>query len=171
MLRNFTVTGAVLAIVIASVPAASAQTSSSPSTPAPGALSSGASTGSASFLTRQTGDQMLVSDLMDMSVYGPDGQSIGEINDVLLDRMGNVVAVVIGVGGFLGIGEKDVAVPYQSLQMSRTGTNVDRVVLSSSRNDLANAPAFVAADRSTTGTGGGSTTRGATTPGTTAPAR
>ena len=50
-----------------------------------------------------------VSDLQGKAVYGSDGESIGEINDILVSVDGSVNAV-IGVGGFLGIGEKDFAV-------------------------------------------------------------
>ena len=48
-------------------------------------------------------------------MYGANNENIGEINDVLINRNGQVVAVIIGVGGFLGIGEKDVAVPMSML--------------------------------------------------------
>jgi hypothetical protein len=46
------------------------------------------------------------------SVYDPQDNKIGEIMDVLVDRDGKVTALIIGVGGFLGLGEKDVAVPF-----------------------------------------------------------
>ncbi|MBR0555469.1 PRC-barrel domain-containing protein [Ciceribacter sp. L1K23] len=58
-----------------------------------------------------------VSDFEGKSVYGSDGESIGEINDVLVSQDGSVNAVIIGVGGFLGIGEKDVAVNMAALQL------------------------------------------------------
>lgn len=58
-----------------------------------------------------------VSDLEGKAVYGSEGESIGEINDVLVSQNGSVNAVVIGVGGFLGIGEKDVAVNMSALQL------------------------------------------------------
>lgn len=45
-------------------------------------------------------------------------ESIGDVNDVLMDRNGQSVAVVIGVGGFLGIGEKNVAVPFAQLDFT-----------------------------------------------------
>jgi sporulation protein YlmC with PRC-barrel domain len=61
--------------------------------------------------------QFMASNLMDRTVYGSDGNSLGDINDVIVDRNGNIAAVVIGVGGFLGIGEKDVAVPFNRLQV------------------------------------------------------
>jgi len=61
--------------------------------------------------------QMLSSDLSGTTVYGMNNENIGEINDMLMDRDGRVAAVIIGVGGFLGIGEKDVAVPFQALEI------------------------------------------------------
>ncbi|MCY1665113.1 PRC-barrel domain-containing protein [Rhizobium sp. SL86] len=58
-----------------------------------------------------------VSDLEGKTVYGSEGENIGEINDVLVSQDGSVNAVIIGVGGFLGIGEKDVAVQMSALQL------------------------------------------------------
>jgi sporulation protein YlmC with PRC-barrel domain len=67
---------------------------------------------------------MLGSDLRGTRVYGANDENIGSINDVLVDRQGQLVAVIVGVGGFLGIGQKDVAVPFQALEIvanDRTG--------------------------------------------------
>src|SRR5215211_7723359 len=69
--------------------------------------SQGASQGQV--LTQASPDQWRSSKLVGLTVYGPNNERIGEINEVLVDRNGKVDAVVIGVGGFLGIGEKDVA--------------------------------------------------------------
>ncbi len=57
------------------------------------------------------------SDLQGKSVYGADGANIGSISDVLVSQDGSVNAVLIGVGGFLGIGEKDVAVNMNALEL------------------------------------------------------
>jgi PRC-barrel domain len=57
------------------------------------------------------------SDLRGTRVYGSNNESIGDISDLLLDRQGRVVAAIIGVGGFLGIGQKDVAVPFEALEI------------------------------------------------------
>ncbi len=57
------------------------------------------------------------SDLEGKAVYGAEGESIGDIKDVLVSQNGSVNAVIIGVGGFLGIGEKDVAVDMSALQL------------------------------------------------------
>jgi sporulation protein YlmC with PRC-barrel domain len=61
--------------------------------------------------------QMMGSDLRGTTIYGANNENIGEIDDILIDRQGQVVAVIVGVGGFLGIGEKDVAIPFQSLDI------------------------------------------------------
>ncbi|WP_181707265.1 PRC-barrel domain-containing protein [Chthonobacter rhizosphaerae] len=55
-------------------------------------------------------------DLEGKAVFGADGESIGDIKDILVNDQGQVAAVIIGVGGFLGIGEKDVAVAMNALQ-------------------------------------------------------
>lgn len=57
-----------------------------------------------------------VSDLEGKPVYGAEGENIGDIKDVLVNKDGTVTAVLIGVGGFLGIGEKDVAVSMTALE-------------------------------------------------------
>lgn len=56
-----------------------------------------------------------VTDLEGKAVYGAENESIGEINDVLVSQDGSINAVIIGVGGFLGIGEKNVAVDMSAL--------------------------------------------------------
>jgi sporulation protein YlmC with PRC-barrel domain len=68
-----------------------------------------------SFLAIRQPDQFRSSNLRGTRVYGANNENIGEINDVLINRSGQVVAVIIGVGGFLGLGAKDVAVPMSTL--------------------------------------------------------
>lgn len=70
------------------------------------------------FMTQMSADQIMASKLIGTRVIGANNESIGDINDVLIDRSGRVVAAVVGVGGFLGIGEKDVAVPFNSLEFA-----------------------------------------------------
>jgi sporulation protein YlmC with PRC-barrel domain len=49
------------------------------------------------------------------NVYDPSDTKIGQISDVLLDKEGKVNAFMVAVGGFLGVGEKDVAVPFDAI--------------------------------------------------------
>ena len=58
----------------------------------------------------------LASTLIGRTVTNAQGETLGDINDLIVDEQGTVVAVVIGVGGFLGMGEKDVGVRYSALQ-------------------------------------------------------
>src|ERR1700721_1769435 len=58
-------------------------------------------------------EAMTVTDWYKQNVYDPNENKIGDIKDVLVDKSGKVVALIVGVGGFLGAGEKDVAVPFE----------------------------------------------------------
>lgn len=69
----------------------------------------------AGFLTRPEPGALRASKLVGIKVIGMDHVRVGEIEDVLLTEDGRVRAVVIGVGGFLGIGQKSVAVPFDKL--------------------------------------------------------
>ncbi|WAJ29548.1 PRC-barrel domain-containing protein [Antarcticirhabdus aurantiaca] len=69
-----------------------------------------------SFLTIQQADQMLGSNLMDANVVGAANEDIGEVEDLLLDQQGRVIGVVVEVGGFLGIGDKEVAIPSDAMR-------------------------------------------------------
>ena len=56
------------------------------------------------------------SKVVGLSVYNDNNQSVGSINDLLMDKSGDIKAVVIGVGGFLGVGEHLVAVPLDKVK-------------------------------------------------------
>ncbi|WP_230534036.1 PRC-barrel domain-containing protein [Microvirga roseola] len=81
-------------------------------------MNQSASMQSGQFMTRIEQGQMMASDLIGTRVISANNESIGDINDVIVDRNGQAVAAVIGVGGFLGIGEKDVAVPFSALEFA-----------------------------------------------------
>jgi sporulation protein YlmC with PRC-barrel domain len=67
-------------------------------------------------MTQMPPDLMRGSELMGIDVYGADNQKIGDIDEVLVDRQGRIHGLVVGVGGFLGIGQKDVAIPFDQVQ-------------------------------------------------------
>ena len=68
-----------------------------------------ATTAKSQVVLEQTADQFLASKFKGTDVIGNDNSKIGDVNDVLFDQKGNILAYIIGVGGFLGIGAKDVA--------------------------------------------------------------
>lgn len=67
---------------------------------------------------------LFTGNLDDYDVYGADGKEIGEIEDILLNMDGTVAAVALEVGGFLGIGEKDVLVDWTALEFTRDGDDI-----------------------------------------------
>ena len=67
-------------------------------------------------VTQQAQDEWRASKLMGVSVYDPENKKIGDIKEVMLGHDGSAKSVVIGMGGFLGMGTKDIAVPFSALQ-------------------------------------------------------
>lgn len=85
---------------------------------------------------------MSASDFIGKTVYDRSGNNIGDVNDLIITGDGAVQAVILGVGGFLGMGEKDVAVNAQAVQMVQDGTSSKRLVVDASREALNAAPAY-----------------------------
>jgi sporulation protein YlmC with PRC-barrel domain len=83
----------------------------------------------------------LVSDIYKATVYDNSENKIGDVTDLVLDNEGNIMAAVIGVGGALGAGQKEVAVPFKELKISsRDGK--DWLVLNRPKDELKNAPPY-----------------------------
>jgi sporulation protein YlmC with PRC-barrel domain len=76
------------------------------------------------------------------NVYDPGDNKIGEIMDVLVDREGKAAALIIGVGGFLGIGEKDVAVPFNAVRVTTKDNNKWYLVMNATKESLKNSKGF-----------------------------
>ena len=62
--------------------------------------------------------QWQASKLIHMNVYNAQNEKVGDIKELMLDRSGKITNVAIGVGGFLGMGERDVAVKFDQLKWS-----------------------------------------------------
>jgi hypothetical protein len=93
----------------------------------------------------------LASKLIGAPVYdgkAKDSNNLGNIKDLVVDENGTVVAVVVGVGGFLGLGEKQVAVDFHALQFVIADDNTERYVLQTTKDELTNAPDFKTVDDS-----------------------
>jgi sporulation protein YlmC with PRC-barrel domain len=80
-------------------------------------------------------DHILGSDLRGTVVYGANNEEIGEVNEIVISRDGQVVALVVGVGGFLGIGEKDVAIPFKAVEIAATNANAAGTIGAGNRGD------------------------------------
>jgi sporulation protein YlmC with PRC-barrel domain len=117
---------------------------------------------------QQSPNEYLASTLMAANVRNPNGDNIGDVNDMIIDGDdGRVTGVVIGVGGFLGIGQKDVAIQLDRIEITQDGDNPRdlRFVLNATEDELKDAPAFRTqrdlqneADANAVGTGMTSTT-------------
>jgi sporulation protein YlmC with PRC-barrel domain len=89
---------------------------------------------------------MAASDFIGKRVYTRSGDDIGEVTDLIVTDNGAVQAVILGVGGFLGIGEKDVAVTMQAIQIQSDGDST-KLVVDASKEQLTNAPDYDRAKR------------------------
>ena len=171
MLKKLLITTAVSGLMLSS---ALAQSPMSPS--APGAASSGssasdsmksdtsksdaskssASAGAASgnIVSSQKPDQWLASSFEGTDVLGSDNQKIGDVSDVLFTKDGKIEAYVISVGGFLGVGAKDVALAPSAFQVvPGEDKSADKLKITMNKDQLAQAPDFekYRAARTTTG--------------------
>lgn len=120
------------ALLIASVPVF-AQTT----TPPPAASPSG----QPMWYSHQ-GDETRASKVIGTKVVNTANETIGDINEIVLGKDGKVTAVIIGVGGFLGVGETEVAMSFESIRMSRDQNNNMVVTVNATKDQLKGAPAW-----------------------------
>jgi sporulation protein YlmC with PRC-barrel domain len=91
----------------------------------------------------QDSNTVLAKDLIGLTVYAPDKAKIGSISDLILSKDAKTVdGFIIGVGGFLGIGEKSVALKMDRLQMSQNGDGSIQLMMDVKKEELTNAPSF-----------------------------
>jgi len=99
--------------------------------------------------------QWRASKLIGVNVYNQQNEKIGEIDELILNSSGQVAGAIIGVGGFLGLGERDVMVPMNQLRFSNEGSTTtgaanngdrswypDRAVINANKDQLKNMPEF-----------------------------
>ena len=93
-------------------------------------------------ITMQSENTILADDLIGSNVFSDAGEKIGDVDDLIVNLDGTVEGVVIGVGGFLGLGEKWVAVKMDSLSTMTDESGTLRLVSSATKTDLEAAEAF-----------------------------
>lgn len=113
---------------------------------------SSASLNGASTIAAQKPDQLLASRVKGSDVIGSDGKKIGDVSDILFTKEGKIDAYVLSVGGFLGVGAKEVALAPSSVQLTQDKDNW-QIKVSMTKDQLAQAPNFerYKEPRSTTG--------------------
>jgi sporulation protein YlmC with PRC-barrel domain len=90
-----------------------------------------------------------VTDWYKQDVYDPSNNKIGKVDDVLVSADGHVNALIIGVGGFLGAGEKDVAVDFSNVKQNGHDNNA-RLTMNTTKDALKSAPGFKYDSQTTT---------------------
>lgn len=115
-------------------------TTGQPATPNSGSMVTGSG-----YLAALGNDQKLSGDVIGSNVYsgpGDDAQTIGTVNDLVLTKAGEIPAAIVGVGGFLGIGEKNIGVPYRKLTVQSDDNAEPRLIMAATKDQLTAAPAF-----------------------------
>jgi len=84
-------------------------------------------------------ESVTVTDYYKQNVYDPSDQKIGEIKDVLIAPDGKIAAFIVEVGGFIGAGTKDVAVPFSDVKGTKKNDKW-YLTMQASKDDLKNAP-------------------------------
>lgn len=133
--------------VLAASSAALAQTQQTPppTSPPPAATDRTAGTnGQAAFHTPQKGE-FSAGDMIGATVRNAANENIGEVEELVVSPEGQVMAVVVGVGGFLGIGQHDVAVSFKSVRIERDTSAMTKegsfiVRVNATKETLRNAP-------------------------------
>ncbi|MFY9759832.1 MAG: PRC-barrel domain-containing protein [Xanthobacteraceae bacterium] len=97
--------------------------------------------GGSGLMTGVPSSSLTVTDWYKQDVYDPSNAKIGEIMDVLVAKEGHVQAAIVGVGGFLGAGEKDVAVSFSSIKKTMKDDKV-YLTLDTTKDALKKAPGF-----------------------------
>jgi hypothetical protein len=153
MLKKLMISTAVSALMVSGALAQASPPASPP------AKTDAAPISDAKFLASQSADQWVFSKFKGTDVLGPDNAKVGDVNDLLFEKNGKIIGMIVGVGGFLGIGEKSVAIDMGAFQVvpastgSTTGaaggaassdndpTNV-KLKVSWTKDQLKNAPDF-----------------------------
>jgi len=112
-------------------------------------VATGTALAAAELMTSIPSDSFTVTDWYKQNVYDPNNNKIGEVMDVLVSPDGRVSSVIVGVGGFLGAGEKDVAVNFDAIKKT-TKNDTIRLTMDATKDALKSAPGFKYDRQSTT---------------------
>ncbi len=125
-----TTLAAVTALMIAVSPAAAQTSTAAPLT----------------FVDKMNNSEVLGTDFIGTPVNDKSGQQIGKIANLVFDQNGRIELAVIGVGGWLGIGEKDVAVPFEAMKSDEAGGK-HVFVIDATKDQLKAAPVYETLNR------------------------
>ena len=127
-----------VSVAVCASPLAFAQQGGMPGQPSP--LAVNPTSGAQPQWYTQHGNEMRASRLIGTTVVNDANESVGKISELVLSKDGKVAAVVIGIGGFLGMGEREVAVNFASLRIAQDNNNKTTVSLNATKDSLKAAP-------------------------------
>jgi len=113
------------------------------------AVATGSAFAAGEVMTSVPSQSVTVTDWYKQSVYDTQNNKIGDIKDVLVDSEGKINALILSVGGFLGAGEKDVAVNFDAVKKTDKDNTV-RLTMNANKDELKAAPGLKY-DKQTTG--------------------
>jgi sporulation protein YlmC with PRC-barrel domain len=94
-------------------------------------------------IPEQAETELLAEDLMGTKVFGADGEEVGAVEDLIFDEQQKIAGVVIGVGGFLGIGKKEVGLNWEQAKLVESAdTGTKTIMIGLTKADLEAAPDF-----------------------------
>ncbi|HEV7245748.1 MAG TPA: PRC-barrel domain-containing protein [Shinella sp.] len=128
----------------AQTPATGTQTQDTAETPATATEDTAqAPAAGGDYLTAQSPEQISANTYLGQAVYNSADESIGKISDLIMEKDGGITAAVVGVGGFLGIGEKWVAVPFEKISIAQVPDSDDvKLTTTETAESLQAAPEF-----------------------------
>src|SRR5438128_7279360 len=129
MLKTLMISAAVSALMVSGA-LAQADMSNQPA-----AKTDAAPHDTAKFIAAQGTDQWVFSKFKGTEVIGPDNAQVGSVNDMLFDKNGKILGLIVGVGGFLGIGEKNVAIDMSAFQPAPPDTGTSGGAAITARSD------------------------------------
>jgi sporulation protein YlmC with PRC-barrel domain len=88
----------------------------------------------------QHGNEMRASRLIGTTVANDANEAVGKISELVLSKDGKVAAVVIGVGGFLGMGEREIALDFASLRIAQDSNHKTTVTIDATKDSLKSVP-------------------------------
>jgi len=134
---------AALALAVGFGPQAMAQTPPGQGTPSPERAAPPKAPVAGQILVQDANTVLAKQDLIGQTVFASDKAKIGSISDLILSKDGKTVeGFLIGVGGFLGIGEKSVALKIDRLKMTSGANGAMELAMDITKDELTNAPTF-----------------------------
>jgi sporulation protein YlmC with PRC-barrel domain len=101
------------------------------------------------YVTEQPAGEWLAHVMFGAVVQNTAGEVVGDINDLVFSPAGHISTVVLGIGGILGMGEKNVAVPYSALSFKAGADGARIIVVAPTKDELKLAPVFKATEKTT----------------------